>query len=118
MPLTAAGVLLASRSRSLTGRILPALISVALTLHLYQKKSALIVLVIVFSAWLIDTARQQPRRAAQGLAGAVAIATLLYFAMVVVPTANAAVQVARSQQRDRPVLVTPLPSPPPPVAVS
>lgn len=117
MPLTAAWVLLASRSRSLIVRILPALISVALTLALYQKKSALIVLVIVFSAWLIDTARQRPRRAAQGLAGAVAIATLLYFAMVVVPTANAAVQVARSQQRDRPVLVTPLPSPPP-VAVS
>ncbi len=109
-PLTAAWVLLALQSRSLIIRILPTLVSVALALALYQKKAALVVLVIVFGAWLIDAARERPRRAAQGLAAAVAVGTVLYLVMVVVPTGNAAVEVARSQQRDRPVLITPAPS--------
>lgn len=114
-PLCAAWVLLSTRSGSLGTlliRLVPTFISVGFALATYQKKAALVCLGIVFASWLLFTATTRPRLVLRGVLAALAIGLIVYVGMIVVPTANAAVAVARPSQRDRPALISPITSSP------
>jgi hypothetical protein len=111
MPLTAAWVAVSSVGTSIGSRVrqwTPTLIALALSLLLFQKKAALVVLTIVASAWLLHGMRRPGADLRKPLAAALSVFTALYFTMVVLPTFNAAnVIVESSSQRERPAVLTP-----------
>ena len=92
----------------------PLVISILLTLALFQEKAALIVLILVLSAFLLDLSRRRPSLVRRGVMLGVASLTLGYFAMVVLPTFNLAVHNEPALQRARAALVTPKPPAVPP----
>ena len=121
LPLSAAWVLVTSQGSSRASfvrRWLPTVVALVLSLLLFQKKAALVVLLIVIATWLLDRTRFDVAGLRTKLVGGVGLMAVLYFAMVVIPTFNAASAiVAASPQRERPALLTPAPtvetSPPP-----
>ena len=85
----------------------PLLIAVLLPLALFQKRAALISLILVLAAFLIDRAGRDARLVRRGVVlGCVALLTA-YFAMVVLPTFNLAVHDEPALQRARAAPVTP-----------
>lgn len=88
----------------------PLVIAMLLALALFQKKAALVSLMLVLAAFLIDRAGRDPRLVRRGVVlGCVALLAA-YFAMVVVPTFNLAVHDEPALQRARAALVTPRPA--------
>jgi hypothetical protein len=84
LPLAAAWVVLASQRRFL--RWIPTILAIGFALAIYQKKAALIVILLVLSAWALDRARHDPARAGRIVATCLLAAAGLYGAMVLVPT--------------------------------
>ncbi len=116
IPLAAAWCLLSTRGGSFgreVARWVPVVIAVLLALALFQKKAALISLIIVAMAYLLDAARRDPQRVRRGMVVLCVALTGAYFAMVVVPTFNLAVHEEPALQRQRVALLTPRPRPVP-----
>lgn len=93
VPLAAAWCVLSTSGGSLRrelARWVPVAIAVLLALALFQKKAALISLILVVTASLLDAARRDPRRVRRGVVLLCVAVTGSYFAMVVVPTFNRA----------------------------
>lgn len=94
VPLAAAWCVLSSSGGSLRrelARWVPVAIAVLLALALFQKKAALISLILVVTAYLLDTARRDPQRLRRGVVLLCVAVTVGYFAMVVAPTFDLAV---------------------------
>src|SRR5260370_135028 len=89
----------------------PALIAVALAIPLFQKKAALVSLIIISCAYVLQAALNGRRLQRVTVVGGVTLLTL-YFAMVVVPTFNVA-RGAETLIAQRQPAASPLPASPP-----
>lgn len=101
VPTAAAWVVVATRGRGLGWQIarwLPPILAVAFTLLLYMRKAAIVVILLVAFAWIIDLSRRRLRGVPWLVAGTIVTIGALYFAVVVAPVySKASHAVAQAQ---------------------
>lgn len=112
VPLAAAWVLIAGSERPLLSpsgilRLFPAVVVVALELLLYQRKAAIVAVLVILFAFVIDTLRRGRRVDVPMAIGVVAV-LLIYFAAVVVPVYSDTSQTVEQAVAAKPPTTGPL----------
>lgn len=105
IPMAAAWVLLTGRRRGITAlacRWLPLLLTLIIALLLFQKKTAVVSLLIVLFSWALFTLPYtSPRRIAAAWAAVVLVVVAVYFSAVVVPVLSSPGRVCEGQGQTR-----------------
>jgi hypothetical protein len=108
VPTAAAWVVVATRPRSFGGHVarwLPVLVALLLSLMLFMRKQALVLVLIIAFAWGLDLMRRRipnPRRIRLLVAGAAAAFLLIYGAAVIVPVYSQASNAITAAEKLKP----------------